>query len=92
VLDHPAAAILLDAYDTKLYGGTGKTVDWEVAREAAKLTKVFLAGGLSPESVAEAVQSVEPFGVDVNSGVESAPGRKDANRLRQLQAALSLLH
>jgi phosphoribosylanthranilate isomerase len=91
VLDYQAAAILLDAYDAKLYGGTGKTVNWEVAREAAKLTKVFLAGGLSPENVAQAVCAVGPFGVDVNSGVESAPGRKDADRLRRLQAALSLL-
>jgi phosphoribosylanthranilate isomerase len=88
VLDYPAAAILLDAYDAKLYGGTGKTVNWDVAREAAKLVKVFLAGGLSPENVAEAVRAVGPFAVDVNSGVESSPGRKDARRLRELQVVL----
>lgn len=84
VLDYPAAAILLDAFDAKLYGGTGKTANWTIAREAAKLTKVFLAGGLSPENVIEAIRAVEPFAVDVNSGVESAPGRKDANKLHDL--------
>jgi phosphoribosylanthranilate isomerase len=84
-LDYPAAAILLDAYDAKLYGGTGKTTNWEIAREAAKLTRIFLAGGLSPDNVVEAIRAVEPFAADVNSGVESAPGRKDANKLRRLK-------
>src|SRR5499433_593317 len=85
VLDYPASAILLDAFDAKLYGGTGRTANWAIAREAAKLTKVFLAGGLSPENVVEAIRAVEPFAVDLNSGVESAPGRKDAGRLRRLR-------
>lgn len=85
VLDYPASAILLDAYDAKLYGGTGKTVNWDVAREAAKLTRIFLAGGLSPANIVEAIRAVEPFAVDVNSGVESAPGRKDADKLRRLR-------
>ncbi len=85
VLNYPASAILLDAYDARLYGGTGKTANWEIAREAAKLTKVFLAGGLSPDNIVEAVRAVEPFAVDVNSGVESAPGRKDADKLRRLK-------
>ncbi|MGH9834895.1 MAG: phosphoribosylanthranilate isomerase [Blastocatellia bacterium] len=89
-LDYPAAAILLDAYDAKLYGGTGKTTNWEVAREAAKLTKIFLAGGLSPDNVVEAVRAVEPFAVDVNSGVERAPGRKDADKLRRLREQLTI--
>jgi phosphoribosylanthranilate isomerase len=85
VLDYPTAAILLDAYDAKLYGGTGKTTNWAIAREAAKLTRVFLAGGLSPDNIVEAICAVEPFAVDVNSGVESAPGRKDANKLHDLR-------
>ena len=84
VLDYPASAILLDAFDPKLYGGTGRTTNWSIACKAAKLTKVFLAGGLSPENIAEAIRAVEPFAVDVNSGVESAPGRKDANKLHDL--------
>jgi phosphoribosylanthranilate isomerase len=84
VLDYPAAAILLDAFDSKLFGGTGKTTNWEIAREAARLTRIFLAGGLSPDNVIEAIRAVEPFAVDVNSGVESAPGRKDASKLHDL--------
>ncbi len=85
VLNYPAWAILLDAYDKNLYGGTGKTANWEVASEAAKLTRLFLAGGLSPENITEAIQAVEPFAVDVNSGVENAPGKKDAARLKKLK-------
>jgi phosphoribosylanthranilate isomerase len=84
VLDYPAAAILLDAFDAKLYGGTGKTADWEIAREAARLARVFLAGGLSPDNIVEAIRAVEPFAVDVNSGVERAPGRKDRDKLHAL--------
>ena len=85
VLKYPAAAILLDAFDKNLYGGTGKTANWEIAREAAKLAKLFLAGGLSPENIAEVIGVVAPFAVDVNSGVESAPGKKDASKLQKLK-------
>jgi phosphoribosylanthranilate isomerase len=85
VLEFPAAAILLDTYDAKLYGGTGRTANWAAARAAARLAQVFLAGGLSPENIAEAIRAVEPFAVDVNSGVESAPGRKDTSKLRRLK-------
>lgn len=85
VLNFPATAVLLDAYDAKLYGGTGKTTNWEAAREAAKLTKIFLAGGLSPENVVEAIRAVEPFAADLNSGVEISPGRKDAIKLQALR-------
>jgi phosphoribosylanthranilate isomerase len=81
----PAWAVLLDAFDAKLYGGTGKTANWEIAREAAKSARIFLAGGLSPGNVAEAIRAVEPFAIDVNSGVESSPGRKDAAKLRRLR-------
>jgi phosphoribosylanthranilate isomerase len=91
VLTYPAWAILLDAFDKNLYGGTGKTANWEVAREAAKLTRLFLAGGLSPENIAEAIQAVQPFAVDVNSGVESAPGVKDANRLKLLKQEMETI-
>jgi phosphoribosylanthranilate isomerase len=84
VLDYPASAVLLDAFDAKLYGGTGRTANWAIARETAKLTSVFLSGGLSPENIVEAIRAVEPFAVDVNSGVETAPGRKDASKLQAL--------
>lgn len=85
VLNYPASAILLDAFDKNLFGGTGKTANWEIARDSAKLAKIFLAGGLSPENIADAIQAVAPFAVDVNSGVESAPGKKDAPKLRKLK-------
>lgn len=88
VRDYPAWAVLLDAFDKKLYGGTGKTADWTKAAAAAKVARVFLAGGLAPENIADAIRAVAPYAVDVNSGVESAPGRKDAARLRQLKQEL----
>ena len=91
VLSYPAWAILLDAFDKNLYGGTGKTANWEVAREAAKLTRLFLAGGLSPENIVEAVQAVQPFAVDVNSGVESAPGIKAADKLKKLKQEMETI-
>ena len=91
VLNYPAWAILLDAFDKNLYGGTGKTANWEVAREAAKLTRLFLAGGLSPENIAEAIQAVQPFALDVNSGVESAPGIKAADKLKKLKQEMETI-
>ncbi|HUI43986.1 MAG TPA: phosphoribosylanthranilate isomerase [Terriglobia bacterium] len=82
------AAFLLDAYHPDLKGGTGRTVDWAKAREAASYARVILAGGLTPENVAEAIRQVRPFAVDVASGVESAPGVKDASKLRAFFAAV----
>ena len=74
-----ADAVLLDAFAGEAFGGTGRTFDWEVARRARTLVpKLFLAGGLTPLNVAEAVRAVRPFAVDVCSGVEAAPGRKSA--------------
>lgn len=70
-------AILLDAWDPDTRGGTGKRADWEVAALAAARVRVILAGGLNPGNVETAIRSVRPFGVDVSSGVETAPGTKD---------------
>ena len=76
-------AWLLDAYASDTFGGTGEKFNWDLAIEVQKLGKpVFLAGGLTPENVAEAVQQVQPFGVDVSSGVESSPGKKDHAKVR----------
>ncbi len=88
-LAYEVNAILLDAYDARAHGGTGRVVDWEIARRVRELVpKLFLAGGLSPENVAEAIAVVEPFAVDACSGLESAPGLKDEGRLRAfVQAA-----
>lgn len=91
VKEYPAFAILLDAYDKNLYGGTGKTANWEIACSAARLVKVFLAGGLSPENIGAAIAVVKPFAVDVNSGVESAPGKKSAEKLTGLKQEMGKL-
>jgi phosphoribosylanthranilate isomerase len=83
-----ASALLLDAYDTSLSGGTGKTFDWNLAREAKKYGPIILAGGLTPENVGRAIRDVRPFAVDVASGVESGPGIKDSAKLRAFFAAV----
>jgi phosphoribosylanthranilate isomerase len=76
-------AFLLDAYSPSGLGGTGEKFNWDLAIEAQKLGKpIFLAGGLTPENVPDAVKIVRPFAVDVSSGVESAPGTKDAAKVR----------
>lgn len=62
--------------------GSGTTVDWQVAAQLASRGNMILAGGLNPENVQEAIRQVAPFGVDVSSGVESSPGKKDANRIQ----------
>ncbi len=77
-------AYLLDAYDPKLMGGTGKTFNWDVAVEAKVHGRVILAGGLTPVNVREAILKVQPYGIDVCSGVESTPGLKDASKMAAL--------
>ena len=74
--------LLLDAYVPGAHGGTGARFDWNLARELSRVRKVTLAGGLTPENVAEAIAVVQPFCVDVASGVELSPGRKDAARVQ----------
>jgi phosphoribosylanthranilate isomerase len=81
--------VLLDAHDPDRRGGTGKVIDWDLARQAAGRRPVILAGGLTPDNVGAAVAAVDPYAVDVSSGVESAPGVKDAARLRQFFAAVT---
>ncbi len=68
---------LVDAFSEKEYGGTGQVADWGLAAEAAKSAQILLAGGLTPENVQEAIRQVRPYGVDVSSGVEASPGKKD---------------
>jgi phosphoribosylanthranilate isomerase len=83
-----APAFLLDASVKGLYGGSGITADWNGAAELAKKYPLLLAGGLTPENVAEAVRLVKPWGVDVASGVESAPGEKDPGRMKAFVQAV----
>ena len=82
-------AFLLDACSKAGLGGTGEKFNWDLAVAAQKFGKpIFLAGGLTPENVADAVKQVRPFAVDVSSGVESAPGKKDAVKVREFIAAV----
>jgi phosphoribosylanthranilate isomerase len=80
--------LLLDVHDSEKRGGTGRTVDWTAAAAIASRRRVLLAGGLTPDNVAEAVTRVRPFGIDVSSGVERSPGIKDHARIRALCEAL----
>ena len=85
----PARTILLlDAHDSVARGGTGRTIDWTAAADVAAQRTILLAGGLTPDNVADAVARVRPFGIDVSSGVERAPGIKDHQRLRALFEAV----
>lgn len=82
--EYPEAfAFLFDAAHTGQYGGTGRTTDWDVARRATAGHRIILAGGLKVENVAAAVRIVRPYAVDVASGVESRPGKKDHSRMRE---------
>ncbi|MGH9743638.1 MAG: phosphoribosylanthranilate isomerase [Candidatus Acidiferrum sp.] len=78
---HDAFAFLLDGSRAGQFGGTGTSADWHVARRAAAAHRIILAGGLTPENVGAAIRSVRPYAVDVASGVESKPGKKDHVRL-----------
>lgn len=91
--EFPTDAWLLDAFVPGQRGGTGHSFNWDLAVEAVKLGRpVFLAGGLTPDNVTEAVRAVQPYGVDVSSGVESSPGKKDHAKVRQfIEAAKAAL-
>jgi phosphoribosylanthranilate isomerase len=86
-----APAFLIDAAVKGLYGGSGVTADWNGAAKWAKKYPLLLAGGLTPENVCEAVRQVKPWGVDVASGVESAPGVKDAVKMKAFVQAVRRL-
>jgi phosphoribosylanthranilate isomerase len=80
---------VLDALSEEAYGGTGQVVDWGLARQAAQAATVILAGGLTPENVGQALRAVQPYGVDVSSGVEVTPGKKDHEKVRAFLRAVS---
>jgi phosphoribosylanthranilate isomerase len=83
-----ASAILLDGFDVRRHGGTGKTFNWNLARGSNGSRRIFLAGGLTPENVAEAIRVARPYAVDVCSGVEARPGKKDPARIVALMWAV----
>ena len=82
------AAILVDAHVPGQYGGTGQTAPWHLLADFKPGVPLILAGGLTPENVAEAIRIVKPYAVDVASGVESAPGKKDPDKLRRFMDAV----
>ncbi len=81
-------AFLLDTYKADTAGGTGETFDWALARQASTFGPVILAGGLTPANVAQAIEAARPAAVDVASGVEAAPGKKDPEKLREFFEAI----
>ena len=88
LINYATDAWLLDAYAPDRVGGTGEKFNWDLAIEAQKHGRpIFLAGGLTPENVSEAVQRVRPYGVDVSTGVEAAPGKKDHQKIRAFISA-----
>ena len=90
--DWPSSVTLLvDAFDPQRRGGTGQKADWTAAARLARERRIVLAGGLNAENVAAAIRQVRPFGIDVSSGVESAPGLKDHGKIRALFQAVQVL-
>ena len=87
-----AITVLLDAHDPERRGGTGISIDWTIAKAASMRRPIVLAGGLTPENVAGAIETVHPYAVDVSSGVESAPGVKDPDKMRAFFRAVGSAH
>jgi phosphoribosylanthranilate isomerase len=83
IKSYETEAIMLDTRDNKLRGGTGQRFDWSIAQQVSQLVpKLFLAGGLSPENIEEAIETVRPYAVDTCSALEDKPGRKNHERMR----------
>jgi phosphoribosylanthranilate isomerase len=82
---------LIDSHSESAYGGTGQVADWNLAAEAARTAPVLLAGGLTPENVREGLLKVRPYGVDVSSGVEASPGKKDSAKMKAFIEAVKLV-
>jgi len=84
-------SFILDTFSESAYGGTGQVTDWALASEAAKSATILLAGGLTSANVGEAIRAVHPYGVDVSSGVERVPGRKDHAKIRAFLDAVRVV-
>jgi len=85
---YPVDGFLLDTYKEDQWGGTGKVFDWELAARAKKYGPVIIAGGLNSRNVKAAIQKVQPYGVDVSSGVEQSPGKKDPRKVKAFLKAV----
>lgn len=85
---YPVLAILFDKHADKMYGGTGKSFDWGVLAGINISRKVILSGGLTPENVSQAIEIVKPYGVDVSTGVEDSPGKKNHIKMRKFIEAV----
>ncbi len=83
-----ATAFLLDGFDRRRHGGSGKTFRWDIARRANRAGRVFLAGGLTPDNVGAAIRSAKPYAVDVCSGVEAKFGKKDPALVKDFMRAV----
>ncbi len=92
VKKYPGIAYHLDTYADNLRGGTGAVFDWSVTQQVSRYGRVILSGGIGPENIAEAIQHIRPYAFDVNSAVESFPGKKDPKKLRALFHILHKLH
>jgi phosphoribosylanthranilate isomerase len=82
--DYPVDAVLVDAYEQGRYGGTGKTSDWRLAIKVKERHFLILSGGLNADNIREAIETVRPQAVDINSGVEISPGKKDPDKMREI--------
>lgn len=86
--EYTVPAFLLDAYKPGIPGGTGQTFNWDIAARAARSATVILSGGLTPQNVAQAIATVKPYAVDVSSGTEASPGKKDHAKMRAFVEAV----
>lgn len=92
VAQYSAQAILFDTYSDKEYGGTGESFNWEILNDMSSSKSIILSGGLNPDNVLEAIQIVRPYAVDVSSGVEDTPGRKDHTKIKKFIEAIKNGH
>ena len=91
-IKYPDQAILFDTYSEEEYGGTGRSFDWEILKGLSLPSKIILSGGLTPDKVSEAVKIVRPYAVDVSSGVEDKPGKKDHMKIKRFIEAIKNGH
>ncbi|MEE8574770.1 MAG: phosphoribosylanthranilate isomerase [Thermodesulfobacteriota bacterium] len=82
IKEFPANTFLLDTFSDISHGGAGETFDWGIALKAKELGRVILAGGLTPDNITDALRTVRPYGVDVSTGVEKSPGKKDREKIK----------